>query len=111
MNARTISYILDGLAVKLREGLNQEGYGLQEAARRLRELAPDERDRETHETCESYVKEAVESLQGIISELKNVYWNLEWQVKPKAPASESPSETLHRDFPEGVACGISDIPF
>ena len=49
MTASTISYVLDGLAVRLREGLNQEGYGLQEAARRLRELAPGERDHDTHE--------------------------------------------------------------
>lgn len=100
MNATTISYILDGLAVKLREGLNDEVYGLQDSARRLRLLEPDQRDRETHEAVEAHVKEVADSLSAIVAELRTVYWNLEWYVKPKEPAdAPSPAKEAADDIP------------
>lgn len=101
MTASTISYVLDGLAVRLREGLNQEGYGLQEAARRLRELAPGERDHDTHEKATAYVDESIEALQSIIIELENARWNLNFSVRPRVDVPDP-------IVPEGAQ---DDIPF
>lgn len=105
MNARTISYVLDGLAVKLREGLNQEGYGLQDAARRLRELGEVngtfERDHDTYKKATVYVDESIEALQSIVLELENARWNINFSVRPRV---DVPDPIVTEDDPD-------DIPF
>ena len=101
MSASTLSYTLDGIAARLREGLGNEVYALQEAARMLR-LPREERRPEILDRIQS----ARDVLDSVSDELRSAAWMASIQIEPEQElVTESPQIETSRT-PD-----LDEIPF
>lgn len=115
MAVDTLAYALDGIALKISTGLNDATHKLQEAARILR--WPDEERRKpdpgngalSGASAVRMMEEAATELQDLQFLINSLAFEARYYTKP-APVPESPSETLHKDYPEGVTYDDT-IPF